>query len=140
MIIYHQNNIGGLAGADVHYNSLNKYLAIHSKTPGISPVQNSIVLQWDILNAIENSLVVQWNILNEVNNSTVLQWGILNEVSNSSVLQWDILSTVEASLVLQWSINDLLSTLTEARLMHIDSPKTTMLIAKSNRLMKILKG
>lgn len=140
MIIYHQNNIGGLAGAKVYYGPFTRYAAIYSATPGITSVENNIVLQWNILNEVENNLVAQWNLLNEVSNSSVLQWNILDEVSNSTILQWDISNSVQNSTVLQWRINELLNTLTEARLMHINAPDTIMLIAESNRLMKILKG
>ena len=116
-------------------------LTITAKAASSStPVQNNLVAQWNILNEVENNLVAQWNLLNEVQNNLVAEWNILDEVSNSTTLQWNTSNSVQNSTVLQWNINELLNTLTEARLMHINAPDTIMLIAESNRLMKILKG
>lgn len=62
---------------------------------GFVSVDDTLELQWDILNYVEKELELQWDIpaIPTVNNSFELQWHILEFVDEADVeLLWDIIN------------------------------------------------
>jgi len=95
----------GVAG----YNTGNTYADdfLTGNLEETTPVNDDLVLQWDILDLVYDDLELVWDLNNTINDDLVLQWDLLNLVNDDTELIWDIHNLATDDLELVWDMQEL---------------------------------
>lgn len=122
-------------------SGVGKKLTITAKAASsIVPVQNNVILQWNMEEQVNNNLVLQWNLDSRVTTSTLLYWNIANSIESSTELQWNIDEIIQQSIQFKWSIAVTATTLVNVRAMLVKDNPNHMAIKKIDQYLTILKG